>query len=67
MVSSYDNTEDEDYDPAPGEHYYDQIILSKLPKTIKKLDAYKHELTAQVESLKQDYLDEIEAMKSKAN
>lgn len=54
---------DVDYNPAPGEHYYDQIILSKLPKTVKKLEVFRAELDHKLASLKRKYLEEIELNK----
>lgn len=65
MISSYENSEDEDYNPPMGEHYYDQIILSKLPKSIKKLEGSRKELTDKIDALKLTYLQEIEQNKSK--
>jgi len=63
---------DEDwYDPQyenikyePGEHYYDQIILSKLPKNVKKLNELSKEVSERIDELKEMYLQEVEINKS---
>ena len=56
---------DVEYNPAPGEHYYDQIILSKLPKMVNKLKAFRDELDQKLSDLKQKYMEEIELNRSK--
>lgn len=58
---------DVEYNPAPGEHYYDQIILSKLPKMVNKLKAFRDELDQKLSDLKQKYMEEIELNRSKTS
>jgi len=48
----------------PGEHYYDQIVLSRLPKERKKLIQYRNELADSLHKLKKTYMDEIDKNKS---